>query len=205
MPSHKPLSRRFSRGAALGLVGVVLTATAVGCTGGDDEETGDDTSPTATPSAPAAVSLKVSVQRVAGDLNKKSRQRVLRGVTDTLQKYVDGAFLGDYPHGEFALARFTEGAEQRGIRDLDLLTGRAFREADTVTARQLKAQLAVLAPQGRPAGATAQIRFALDVDGRSVVVTGRLLLTPQKGTWRIFGYDVRSNAPELARAAGGGN
>ncbi|HET7689397.1 MAG TPA: hypothetical protein VFK41_03400 [Nocardioidaceae bacterium] len=201
MPRHQPLFRRVSRGVALGLVGVVLTATAVGCTGGDDEST-NDTTPTTTPTPPAEVPLNVTVKNVAGELSKKARQRVVAGIEDTVQRYVDGAFLGDYPHGEFALARFTAGAEKRGVRDLDLLTGRAFRDAEEVTAKQLKAQLSVLAPEGRPAGATARIRFAFDVDGTPVVVTGRLVLTPQEGTWRIFGYDVSSNASDVAAATG---
>jgi len=202
MPSHRPLSRTVSKGIALSLVGLVLAATAVGCTGGDDGDQSDDTT-SPTPTEPAAAPLKVSVQKVAGELTKKSRQRVLADVGDTVQKYLDGAFLGDYPHGEFALAGFTQGAEQQAVKDLDLLTGRAFREASSVSAKQLKAQLSVLAPQGRPAGATARVRFAFDVDGTPVTVTGRLMLTPHEGTWRIFGYDISSNASDVEAATGG--
>jgi hypothetical protein len=180
---------------------VVLTATAVGCTDGDDESA-DLTTPTPTPTTPSAAPLDVKVQKVAGQLTKKSRKRVVAGIEETVQRYLDGAFLGDYPHGEFALARFTAGAEKQAIRDLDLLTGRAFRSAEDVTAKHLRAQLSVLAPGGRPAGATAKIRFAFDVDGTPVTVTGRLLLTPQKGTWRIFGYDISSNASDAGATTG---
>lgn len=202
MPSHKPPSRRVSRGVALGLVGLVLAATAVGCTGGDDESTEEPT-PTTTPTEPAVVPLSVSVQKVAGELTRKSRQRVVRGIEETLQAYLDGAFLGDYPRsGEFALARFTPGAQKAATRDLDLLTGRRFRDAEDVSARQLKAQLSVLSPGGRPAGATARIRFALDVDGTPVTVRGRLMLTPREGTWRIFGYDISSNASDVKATTG---
>lgn len=201
MPRLKPLSRPVSRGIALGLVGLVLIATAVGCTGGDDE-TSDDPPPTTTPTAPPEVPLVVSVQKVAGDLTKKSRKRVVAGIEETMKEYLDSAFLGDYPRAEFALARFTAGVERRAARDLDLLTGRSFRDAEAVTAKQLKARLSVLAPGGRPAGATARVRFAFDVDGTPVTVTGRLMLTPREGTWRIFGYDIASNASDAGATTG---
>jgi hypothetical protein len=60
----------------------------------------------------------------------------------------------------------------------------------------------VVAPKGRPAGATARVKVRLvlggldaaeggDADGqRTDVVSGRLLLTPTAGGWRIFGFDL---------------
>ena len=194
-----PVSERALRRVPVGLAALALLACVAGCTG-DDEPT--DADPTATPTTDTAVPLKVRVDRVKGDLTPVSRKRVVRGIEESLQRYLDGALLGSYPRSEFALARFTEGAERGARGDLDLLTGRVFRGAESVTPRQLKAMLSVLAPDGRPAGATAKVRFSLDVDGIPVVVAGRLLLTPQKGTWRIFGYDVSSNASDAAAAGG---
>jgi hypothetical protein len=196
-----PVSERAPRRVPLGLAALALLASTVACTADDDEPT--DAEPTDSPSVTETViPLKVRVDRVRGDLTPVSRKRVVREIAESLQRYLDGALLGDYPRREFALARFTQGAEQQARRDLDLLTGRAFKNAESVTARQLKAGVSVLAPEGRPAGATAKVRFSLDVDGVPVVLAGRLLLTPQQGTWRIFGYDVSSNATDAAAAGG---
>jgi hypothetical protein len=52
----------------------------------------------------------------------------------------------------------------------------------------------VLAPHGRPAGATARVVLVFTTTGHTsqrVVVRGRLFLSPDPhGTWRVFGYDV---------------
>ena len=180
-----------------------LVASLAACTGGDEDDTADDVTPTPTPTA-EAVALHVGRLGVRGDLSDRARSRVHEGITTSVEGYLQAALLGDYPRSDFTLAGFTKGAAQDARRDLDVLTGKAFADAESVTAKALKADVVVLAPEGRPAGATAKIRFALDVDGVPVVVRGRLLLTPDQGTWRIFGYDVSSNASDVAAAGGEG-
>jgi hypothetical protein len=60
-----------------------------------------------------------------------------------------------------------------------------------------KVTIDVMAPKGRPAGATARVRLVFSTTGDTeerVTVRGRLLLTPAHGKWRIFGYDVSKGA-----------
>ncbi|HSV37333.1 MAG TPA: hypothetical protein VLI04_01115 [Nocardioidaceae bacterium] len=183
----------------LTLAALLIAGTTTACTGGDEKATDD---PTPTVSTVPEASLELGRVRVRGDLTPKAKTRVTEGVSAALQEYLDSALLGDYPRSDFSLGGFTRGAVTAAKRDLDLLTGTAFSDAESVTATTLTAELAVLAPDGRPAGATAKVRFALDVDGVPVVVRGRLVLTPNEGTWRIFGYDVSSNATDAATAEG---
>jgi hypothetical protein len=148
--------------------------------------------------------MATDVTDVAGTLKPAARSKVAHQVGKSLHEYADDAFLGDYPRADFgtAFASFTPGAARSAQHDRDLLTGAAFQQAESVTATRLTAKVSVLAPRGRVAGATARVRFALDVDGTPVTVTGRLLLTPEKRGWRIFGYDLSSDAADAPATAG---
>jgi hypothetical protein len=183
----RPPSLRASAGLATALL---LASTTAACT--DDKKADDPTGPDA---SPVSVPLEVSVTRVAGTLGAAARGNLEELVTAPLQEYVDNALLGDYPRTDFvdAYSSFTSGAAAQAERDAALLTGAGFAEAESVTAQQLTARLSVLAPDGKVAGATARIRFVLDVDGQPVTLAGRLVLTREKGEWRIFGYDVHRN------------
>jgi len=199
-PLRPPLLR-VSAGLA---TAVLLAATAAGCTGDDDEpKEGGTTSDAQQTSA----SMQVAVTRVAGTLKGSARTALSGKVAPLLQEYVDNALLGDYPRADFAQAfsTFTKGAAKQAAGDADLLTGADFATAESVRAKKLTAKLSVFAPGGKVAGATARIHFVLDVDGAEVTVAGRLLLTPQRGTWRIFGYDVhRSDLAGTAATEGEG-
>jgi len=199
-PLRPPL-HRVSAGLASA---VLLAATAAACTGGDEEpdESGNNSS-----ASPTSAPVEVAVTRVAGTLGGPARTELSEKVTPLLQEYAENALLGTYPRADFsqAFSTFTKGAAKQAAGDADLLTGADFAEAESVFAKKLTAKLSVFAPGGKVAGATARIRFVLDVDGAPVTVAGRLLLTPQQGAWRIFGYDVhRTGVAGTAASEGEG-
>ncbi len=64
---------------------------------------------------------------------------------------------------------------------------------DAVVATTRRVRIDVLAPRGRAVGVTARFVLGLDLTGeieRADRVSGRLLLGPKDGEWRVFGYDV---------------
>jgi hypothetical protein len=199
-----PARSTFVRIAA-GLATAVLVAfTSVACTGDEKNPPAPESS---TEAAPKSASLEVTVARVAGTLSPAARANAATRLTRTIKEYVDNALLGDYPRSDFASAfsSFTKGAAKQAAGDRDLLTGTAFADADSVTPKKLAAKLSLFAPKGTVAGATARVRFVLDVDGTPVVVAGRLLLTKENGAWRIFGYDLRRDGtPATATTEGQG-
>ncbi len=193
----RPQGLRLLAGLA---TAVLIASTATACT----DKKANQAEPS-TPTPTTAIPVTVKVSRVAGTLKPAARARIARKVATPLQEYVDNALLGDYPRTNFAtaFASFTKGAAKQARRDRSLLTGADFAGAQSVTARSLKAKLSVLSPGGKPAGATARVRFVLDVDGQPVKMAGRLLLTQVRGTWRIFGYDLHRNDVAATAAAEG--
>jgi hypothetical protein len=177
-----------------GLAAVLLSVSLTACTGGDDKEEGG-APPVQAPTAAVAAQLEVKVARIAGRLARAKRHRLSASVGATLQQYVDQAFLGDFPRSDFgaAFATFTRGAAIEAKRDRGLISGAAYSAAESAKAKTLRARLFVLAPRGRSAGVTAKVRFAFVYDDTRVTYAGRLLLTPIKGRWRIFGYDLTRN------------
>jgi hypothetical protein len=143
----------------------------------------------------STATLNVKVARVAGTLRKPARTKLADSVKATLQEYVDDAFLGDYPRSDFAdaFSSFTAGAAKQARKDTDLVSAAPYKASQAVDAQKLAAELTVFSPGGTPAGVTAKVRFGFDVDGTPVTYAGRLLLTKEKGAWRIFGYDLRRN------------
>ena len=64
-------------------------------------------------------------------------------------------------------------------------------EGTRVTERSVTVD--VVGAKGKPAGATARISLSVELSGgveRTDQVTGRLLLTPGKDGWQVFGFDV---------------
>ena len=172
-------------------VAVLAAALAAGCSTGsppDDEPT------------PTAESAALRVQTVSGAerLDQQTRTEVEGAVGDVLSDYVVAAFLGDFPRQEFvqAFEPFTSVAAQKATGDIDLLTAATARDATTVRATDLDAELSFLTQTGEVHGATAAVHFAFDAtmeDGstRPLVLDGRFLLQAgDDGTWSIFGYDV---------------
>jgi hypothetical protein len=153
--------------------------------------------------AAASAPIEVSVTHVAGRLRASDRAAVVGRVRRVLTTYAGQAFLGGpYPRTDFSdsFGAFTAGAARDARRDQALLTN-ADLGATTRSVRlsRATAYLSVLAPRRHAAGASAAVDwvFAVDRGDRSperVHLQGRLLLTKEKGAWRIFGYDVHRSS-----------
>lgn len=215
-----PPSTSRSRPTRAWLAGLLCTALAVtGCTG---EPAGPDAPPAAAPVPSASVGssatlhakpvpTEVTVGRVLGGrLPRQQRRRVTQQVTGLLDRYVEDAFLGEYPRGGFsaAFADFSREAARKARADRALLTN-AGSGAQTQAVRPLRkrAVLYVLKPYRNVAGVTARIRvvFRQQLDraaDRRVTVSGRLLLSRTKaGPWEVFGYDVARTSTPVAKGA----
>jgi hypothetical protein len=151
------------------------------------------------------VTSTVVLGRVAGNLHQpnkrifhKHRKHVLAQVGRAVDSWIDGGFVGvSYPRDSFptAFTAFTKPAKHDARRQLALTTDWALRKKiDGVDVKKRKVVVDVLAPHGRPAGATARVTLVFTTTGkthRRVTVSGRLFLSPgAKGAWQIFGYDV---------------
>jgi len=151
----------------------------------------------------------VAIGKVAGNVHQPGRRRfaavrqdVEKGVGAAVDGWLDGAFVGvDYPRDSFdaAFATFTPGARAEAEHDRQLMTLWGFRNRiDGVTTTHRTTTVDVLAPEGRPAGATARVDLRFTTSGdvqRTVQVTGRLFLSKaHDGTWQVFGYDISKEA-----------
>ena len=178
------------------------------CTTGD----GDDAPSGASPDASTSVEgpqdrrlrLDHRITRVAGELSKKQRARLERRLGSVVRSYLDPAFLRRYPMAGAgkSFSRFTPGARRLARKDQRLLTGVGLGRLDDVRMKRASAYHSVVAPGGRAVGATT--RLVVDVRAtrkdrtRTVRYRGRLMMTPTKGGWRVFGYDVsRAGADAL--------
>jgi hypothetical protein len=177
------------RRAGSSLTALVLMVGAAGCT--------DDSGEPPPPDDPDHVALELSMGPGASKLSTQARDRLQNDVSDLLSTYVVDAFLGDYPRDDFvdALGTFTTGEAARAAEDLDLLTGAGFGDdAEDVAATRLSATISSFAPEGHVVGVTAIVDFAFDVEtgGATSEMTrsGRLMLMPQDGEWKIFGYQL---------------
>ena len=134
--------------------------------------------------------------RVAGRLPAARRDRLVASADRVVTGYLDGVLGRGDPFADFT----------RGARAL--ATDSVPEVSERLQARRGTAYLAVLAPEGRLLGATARFQVPLrageDAGRRAPVtrLTGRLLLTPTRSGWRVFGYDV--TWPDGARTRLGG-
>lgn len=207
---------RAGRARLLGLLCTAVLVATAGCTG--DPAVREEPAPSPVPSASVGASAtlhakpvptEVSVARVLGGrLPSPQRRRVTRQVEGLVSRYVEGAFLGDYPRGGFSAAftDFSREAARKARTDRVLLTN-AGSGAETETVRPLRkrAVLYVLKPHRTVAGITARIRVVFlqelaDAGTRRVTVSGRLLLSRTKaGPWEVFGYDVTRASTTAAK------
>ena len=188
--------RRVRRSVASSAALTVLLAGAIACTsdGGPDSPDGDEQGSSATDRE--SEPIHTTVQKVSGRMDKATRADVKSGVNAVVDGWFEGAFLGDFPRGDYAAAfsGFTKGARKDALANLPLLSNQEIdAKIDTAVAGNRRVRLDVLAPQGQPHGVTAH--FVLDFftygeleDHRRV--HGSLYLTQQEGEWRILGYDV---------------
>lgn len=184
-----------------------LTAVALAVAGCSSS---DSSTPKAGPSAQVTggsrpVVSTVVLGHVAGNLHQPNRRifaqhrkPLLREVGAAADAWIDGGFVGvHYPRSGFgtAFASFTAPARSDAQRQKTLMTNwRLRKRIDGVEVRKRRVTVDVLAPHGRPAGATARVHLVFTTTGRAhrrVVVDGRLFLSPDDhGRWKVFGYDV---------------
>lgn len=203
---------RHARGLRRTLVtlstALVLGASMAGCS--SDEPAGDDVrAPVRSGSVDvlgATLHVRTTVSRVLGELSPAHRGRLEREAGQLLAGYLAAAYLHQRPAEGYrgAFPGFTHGARELALRDVDTVADGGFADAKTVRPRGAVAFLSVVAPEGRPVGATARVFLNLDVTTaqgrrRAVAVRGRLLLSPGPEQWRIFGYDLSLDSQPRGR------
>lgn len=181
------------------LVGLLFLAVLAGGCDGDDEL--DSMAPTGSASGGAAadapVRTTVAFGSVTGKLPRAARDRLARRVQKVVDGWIDAAYLGgDYPRTNFTRSwrGFTAGARAEAKHDGDLMSNRDLgKRIDGVEATRRLLRLDVLAVRQRPVGVTAHVQLRFRTTGsasKKVQVSGRLLLSPGKHGWQVFGYDV---------------
>lgn len=179
------------------LVGALLALALAlsGCSGGDDDPA-EKRAP-AGDSASDAIATDAKVVAVKGRLSAAAKDKVLADVTEVMDRWIDGAYAGEYPRSDFdaAFADFTKDAKALALKQSAILSNaKAGAGLTGVDISQRLVRIDVLAPKGRLAGATVRFRLTLALAGdaeRTDRVGGRLLLTPTKAGWKVFGFDVR--------------
>jgi hypothetical protein len=211
LPSFQPASSR-PRARARATVGALLVTLALVAGGCSSDSSSPSTGPSQDDSGVGGaqpVASQVRLGEVAGTIKKKNRkifmddhrQTVLKQVGQAVDTWIDGGFVGvDYPRDSFdsAFSAFTQQAKHDADRQKALMTNWDLRrEIDGVDVNKRRVTVDVLAPRGRPAGATARVDLVFTTTGSTEVrmrVRGRLFLTPAHGSWRIFGFDVSKGA-----------
>jgi hypothetical protein len=192
------------RTAAVSLVALLLGAAA--CTG-DEAET-PEAATSAAPSGPETADAprldrpeatwKVSIEQLRGGVDKSRRPAIAGGVQRSLQRWVAGAYRGEYPRHDFSTGfnGWTADAKRLARADREITTNAAIgSDLVQVVADQLQARLYVFAADGVAGGATAKVhlRFTgVRSNGALVGITvhGDVALTRDQARWRIFGYDL---------------
>ena len=202
-------SSRRRRGAVAVLsAAVVLATTLTGCSeSGEspDEERRSRLDPLLL--TDPEVSVNTSVARVHGDLSAAEVRRLEEQAEQLVSGYLSAAYLRQRPTAGYrgSFPGFTADARRLALRDVRTASDAAFAWADEVRPLGAVAFLSVVAPEGRPAGATARVllRLAASDDRREheVSVRGRLLLTPEGKRWQIFGYDLVVGSKPMKRSA----
>lgn len=191
--------------AALGSI-VLSTVVLAGCDDTDDASVAPSVAPVPTTVASDGATLRVRgeqlatrVGTVAGHLPSAQRRALVRRLTGIVASWVDAGFVsGDYPRDDFskAFSRFTPVAARLASRQQRITTNAALGPdlVELVPTRQ-KVTFSIFAPDGRAAGATADVSLVLlgvlaDDREVEVAVAGQLYLTRDPG-WRIFGFDLQ--------------
>ena len=188
--SPAPRTRGAVRAVAL-LLGTAVALVLTGCT---------DPPPDALPADPDSVALRITTATGGGRMDEDDRADVESAIGAVLSQYVGAAYLGDHPRSGYlrALARFTDGAAELAARDLDVLTASDDDEFSSVLATRLDTDLSLYVVDGDALGATARVHFAFDATTaedttQKLRLDGRLMLTPTRNGWAVFGYDVSSD------------
>jgi hypothetical protein len=184
---------------------VTLALAAGGCGGSDSSSPSAESTSGGAVVGGATIASKVLLGKVAGTIKRKSwktftndhRATMLKQVGAAVDSWIDGGFVGvDYPRDSFgsAFRAFTPKAKRDAEHQQNLMTNWDLRKRiDGVDVKKRTVTVDVMAPRGRPAGATARVALVFTTGGDTqerVTVHGRLFLTPGHGRWRIFGFDV---------------
>lgn len=192
--TRRPGSRAVPAAGVIVVIAVLVLGLA-GCSGGDDDEPGSEAE--GGTSAASGVPSRVEVGEVAGRLPKGPAHDVAKDVAAVVDRWLDAAYVaGDYPRSDFrdAFPGFTADAARLASRHPGLMSNQAVGEdVDGVTATRRVVRVDLLAPKGKPAGATAHVNLVIELSGdveRTDQVRGRVVLTRSKNGWRVFGFDV---------------
>lgn len=168
-----------------------------GCSGGDDEDPEGERSTSSAPTEHRGIDSRVEVGEVAGRLGKGPARKVAADVAQVVDRWLDAAYVGgDYPRSKFgdAFPGFTRDAAALAARQSGLMSNEAVGDrVDGVTATRRVVRVDLLAPKGKPAGATAHVNLVIKLTGkveRTDQIRGRVVLTRSKGRWRMFGFDI---------------
>lgn len=190
--------RRRGRSALVSAVAVLLLAPLAGCDSGADINGEQDDEPATSDQAvdQPEVTTATTLQNVGTKLDDTHRERLKNSITEVVDPFFDGAFLGEFPRTDYAeaFAAFTPGAAEDAQRDLDLLTSAAIADQiDSAEATRRRVRVDVFAVKGHPRGVTVHFVLEFDTKGgleQSMRVRGDLYLAKDKGVWQVFGYDV---------------
>ncbi|GAA3665939.1 hypothetical protein GCM10022237_27470 [Nocardioides ginsengisoli] len=174
------------------MLGMVVS----GCSGGSDKR------PRSAPSsdggnASETVVTNAALGRVRGPLGRAKSDAVLTGVTKVVDAWIDAAYGGDYPRTDFkaGFGAFTPQARRLAVKQSTVMTNAEVGAGLTgVELTRRKVLVDVLSVGRRARGATARVWIEMRLAGKTTrtdLVTGRLLLTPTKQGWTVFGFDVR--------------
>ncbi|WP_110241925.1 hypothetical protein [Nocardioides gilvus] len=174
----------------------LLIGSLSGCSG-DDPAPGPREDPPAEVATPAPLATSTKVVNVAGRLPKARRDAVGEQVTAVVDAWFDDAFVGgEFPRtvGEEAWGGFTPDAAKKARKDKKLTSAAAVSEqVESIAADRRVVRNDVLAHKGRAQGVTARVLLRYETTGEvesTFLVRGRVMLSPAKGGWKIFGYDL---------------
>ena len=192
-PSER--GRRRLRPSLHWVAATVLALTLAGCSGDDEGSGGAERAPAG--ASDTAVRTNTGLGVVRGPLAKAKAEDVRTEVTAVVERWSERAYGGDYPREDFdaAFEEFTAQAGALARKQAGIMSNaRLGADLEGVELVQRVVRVDVVGPRGKPAGATARFRLRFTTSGgeeRTHLVAGRLLLTPTKDGWRVFGFDVR--------------
>ena len=208
MSRHHASSRRRRGSGVVAATAAVLAATLTGCSAeAESAEEEHRSGSVAAAVADPEVSVRTSVARVHGDLSARELRQLEQEAGRLVSGYLSAAYLHQRPTQGYrgSFPGFTPDARKLAYRDVRTASDGAFNWADEVRPLGAVAFLSVVAPEGRPAGATARVLLRMAASDqrreREVEVRGRLLLTPAGNRWQIFGYDLSVATKPMRRSA----